>query len=96
MHRSGTYFTASLLQSAGLDIDQRLMEPGNGNAKGFFEGCVATPGEGLVKVAIVLTTPRHGHRFMNSKSPNKQGVTSLLTSSIGELALLGLYPSCQR
>lgn len=37
MHRSGTSFTASLLQSAGLDIGQRLLGPGNGNAKGFFE-----------------------------------------------------------
>jgi hypothetical protein len=37
MPRSGTSFTASLLQSAGLDIGQRLMAPGHGNEKGFFE-----------------------------------------------------------
>jgi hypothetical protein len=37
MHRSGTSFTTSLLQSAGLDIGQRLIEPGPGNIKGFFE-----------------------------------------------------------
>lgn len=37
MHRSGTSFTASLLQSAGLDIGQNLIGPGNGNVKGFFE-----------------------------------------------------------
>ena len=37
MHRSGTSFTASLLQSAGLDIGQRLMEPDYGNVRGFFE-----------------------------------------------------------
>lgn len=37
MHRSGTSFTASLLQSAGLDIGQRLIGPGHGNVKGFFE-----------------------------------------------------------
>jgi hypothetical protein len=37
MHRSGTSFTASLLQSAGLDIGQRLIGPGNGNVRGFFE-----------------------------------------------------------
>lgn len=37
MPRSGTSFTASLLQSSGLDIGQKLMEPGHGNVKGFFE-----------------------------------------------------------
>ncbi|MBW4636135.1 MAG: sulfotransferase [Iphinoe sp. HA4291-MV1] len=37
MHRSGTSFTASLLQSAGLDIGQRLLEPRPDNVKGFFE-----------------------------------------------------------
>jgi len=37
MPRSGTSFTASLLQSAGLDVGQRLMKPGHGNVKGFFE-----------------------------------------------------------
>ena len=37
MHRSGTSFTASLLQSAGLDIGERLVEPDHGNVKGFFE-----------------------------------------------------------
>ncbi|PSO76793.1 MAG: hypothetical protein BRC40_02750 [Cyanobacteria bacterium QH_8_48_120] len=37
MHRSGTSLTASLLQSAGLDIGQRLIEPGHGNVRGFFE-----------------------------------------------------------
>jgi len=35
--RSGTSFTASLLQSAGLHIGQKLMAPGHGNVKGFFE-----------------------------------------------------------
>lgn len=35
--RSGTSFTASLLQSAGLHIGQKLMAPGHGNIKGFFE-----------------------------------------------------------
>lgn len=37
MHRSGTSFTASLLQSAGLNIGQRLLEPRPDNVKGFFE-----------------------------------------------------------
>ncbi|WP_250122552.1 sulfotransferase [Chroococcidiopsis sp. CCMEE 29] len=37
MPRSGTSFTASLLQNAGLDIGKRLMGPGHGNVKGFFE-----------------------------------------------------------
>lgn len=37
MHRSGTSFTASLLQSAGLDIGKRLIGPGQGNVRGFFE-----------------------------------------------------------
>ncbi len=37
MHRSGTSFTASLLQSAGLDIGQKLIEPDRGNIRGFFE-----------------------------------------------------------
>lgn len=35
--RSGTSFTASLLQSAGLHIGQKLMAPGHGNVRGFFE-----------------------------------------------------------
>ena len=35
--RSGTSFTASLLQSAGLHIGQNLMAPGHGNVRGFFE-----------------------------------------------------------
>jgi len=35
--RSGTSFTASLLQSAGLHIGKKLMAPGHGNIKGFFE-----------------------------------------------------------
>jgi GT2 family glycosyltransferase len=37
MHRSGTSLTASLLQSAGVDIGQRLMPPAEGNVKGYFE-----------------------------------------------------------
>jgi hypothetical protein len=38
MHRSGSSLTASLLQSAGLHIGRRLMEPAPGNNdKGFFE-----------------------------------------------------------
>ncbi|MDZ8221837.1 MULTISPECIES: glycosyltransferase [unclassified Nostoc] len=37
MHRSGTSFTASLLQSAGLNIGQRLLEARPDNVKGFFE-----------------------------------------------------------
>lgn len=37
MHRSGTSFTASLLQSAGLDIGKRLVEADHGNVKVFFE-----------------------------------------------------------
>ncbi|WNN91025.1 sulfotransferase family protein [Gloeocapsopsis dulcis] len=37
MHRSGTSFTTSLLQNAGLDIGKRLLKPGHGNIKGFFE-----------------------------------------------------------
>lgn len=35
--RSGTSFTASFLQSAGLHIGQKLMAPGHGNVRGFFE-----------------------------------------------------------
>ncbi|NET07053.1 MAG: glycosyltransferase [Symploca sp. SIO2B6] len=37
MHRSGTSLTASLLQSAGVDIGQRLMGAGKSNLKGHFE-----------------------------------------------------------
>lgn len=37
MHRSGTSLTASLLQSAGLDIGDRLMGDDTGNAKGHYE-----------------------------------------------------------
>ncbi len=37
MHRSGTSLTASLLQSAGLDIGSRLVEASEGNIKGHFE-----------------------------------------------------------
>ena len=37
MGRSGTSLVSSLLQSAGLDIGQRLMGPGGGNVKGHFE-----------------------------------------------------------
>ena len=38
MHRSGTSLTASLLQSAGVDLGQRLMGLGlGGNPKGHFE-----------------------------------------------------------
>lgn len=37
MHRSGTSFSTSLLQSAGLDIGQRLIGPRKDNVKGFFE-----------------------------------------------------------
>jgi bacterioferritin (cytochrome b1) len=37
MHRSGTSLVASLLQSAGIDIGQRLMNAGEGNIKGHFE-----------------------------------------------------------
>ena len=37
MHRSGTSLTASLLQSAGLDIGERLMGEDTGNSKGHFE-----------------------------------------------------------
>ena len=37
MHRSGTSFTASLLQKAGVDIGRRLMEANHGNVKGYFE-----------------------------------------------------------
>ena len=35
--RSGTSFTASLLQSAGLHIGKNLMAGGHGNVRGFFE-----------------------------------------------------------
>ncbi|MEM7761479.1 MAG: sulfotransferase, partial [Cyanobacteria bacterium P01_A01_bin.40] len=37
MHRSGTSLTASLLQSAGVNIGDRLMGEDTGNAKGHFE-----------------------------------------------------------
>ncbi|WP_226579625.1 sulfotransferase, partial [Microseira wollei] len=37
MHRSGTSLTASLLQSMGVDIGQRLVGPTYGNIKGHFE-----------------------------------------------------------
>ena len=37
MHRSGTSLTASLLQSAGIYIGDRLMGINTGNAKGHFE-----------------------------------------------------------
>jgi len=37
MHRSGTSLTASLLQSAGVDMGKNLMPPSEGNIKGHFE-----------------------------------------------------------
>jgi hypothetical protein len=37
MHRSGTSFTASLLQNAGLNIGEMLMEKHASNPKGHFE-----------------------------------------------------------
>ena len=37
MHRSGTSLTASLLQSAGVDLGDRLMGEDSGNSKGHFE-----------------------------------------------------------
>ncbi|MBW4581620.1 MAG: sulfotransferase [Tildeniella nuda ZEHNDER 1965/U140] len=37
MHRSGTSLTASLLQSAGVDVGQHLLEGNTGNLKGHFE-----------------------------------------------------------
>ena len=37
MHRSGTSLTASLLQSAGVDLGDRLMGEDTGNSKGHFE-----------------------------------------------------------
>ena len=37
MHRSGTSLTASLLQSAGINVGDRLMGESTGNAKGHFE-----------------------------------------------------------
>ncbi|WP_193872900.1 glycosyltransferase [Coleofasciculus sp. LEGE 07081] len=37
MHRSGTSLVASLLQSSGVDIGERLMPPAQGNIKGYFE-----------------------------------------------------------
>jgi len=37
MHRSGTSLTASLLQSAGLDIGQNLLDKNESNPKGYFE-----------------------------------------------------------
>ncbi|MGF1589715.1 MAG: glycosyltransferase [Pleurocapsa sp.] len=37
MHRSGTSLTASLLQSAGVDVGDRLMGKNTGNDKGHFE-----------------------------------------------------------
>ena len=37
MHRSGTSLTASLLQSAGLDVGERLMGGAFSNVKGHFE-----------------------------------------------------------
>ncbi|MDW8303059.1 MAG: chromosome partitioning protein ParA, partial [Bacteroidia bacterium] len=37
MHRSGTSFLASLLQSAGVHIGTQLLKPDLGNPKGYFE-----------------------------------------------------------
>ncbi len=37
MHRSGTSLTASIMQSAGVNIGRRLMEATEFNAKGYFE-----------------------------------------------------------
>ncbi|PSB23803.1 sulfotransferase family protein [Stenomitos frigidus] len=37
MHRSGTSLTTALLQSAGLDIGQSLLEESSSNVKGHFE-----------------------------------------------------------
>ena len=37
MHRSGTSLTASLLQSAGLDVGQRLLMENDSNLRGHYE-----------------------------------------------------------
>jgi hypothetical protein len=37
MHRSGSSLVASLLQSAGLHIGRQLMQPSEGNIRGYFE-----------------------------------------------------------
>jgi len=37
MHRSGTSVTTSLLQSAGLDVGQKLLDENESNLKGHFE-----------------------------------------------------------
>lgn len=37
MHRSGTSLTASILQAAGVDIGENLLESNAGNPKGYFE-----------------------------------------------------------
>ncbi|MEO1669625.1 MAG: sulfotransferase, partial [Cyanobacteria bacterium J06631_2] len=37
MHRSGTSLTASLLQSAGVNLGDRLMDASSANVKGYFE-----------------------------------------------------------
>ena len=37
MHRSGTSLTASLLQSAGINVGDRLMKATKANPKGYFE-----------------------------------------------------------
>ena len=37
MHRSGTSLVASLLQQAGVDIGSDLVEPNEGNPRGYFE-----------------------------------------------------------
>ena len=61
MHRSGTSLTASLLQSAGIFIGDRLMAGGTGNAKGHFEDW------DFVDL----------HReFLTAKSVNREGWTS--------------------
>jgi SAM-dependent methyltransferase len=37
MHRSGTSLVASLLKQAGINMGERLVPPGRGNPRGFFE-----------------------------------------------------------
>ena len=69
MHRSGTSLTASLLQSAGVDIGKKLNPPTKGNIKGHFEDLAVVrfhenvleanglPSAGWVKLQKVTNIP---------------------------------------
>ncbi len=90
MHRSGTSLTASLLQSAGVNIGTNLMAASEGNIKGHFEDLAVVqfhenvlkahdlPPEGWVNLQQIKTIPEPWlakAQAIISRKRETQGVT---------------------